>query len=309
MNVTSGLLPATAAFLAWGLFPLYWKQLDALPALDIMLHRLLWCFVFVWLYLLLRHGRGWLAPILRQPRLLLLLSGSSLLIGGNWYLYIWAVTSGHIVETSLGYYINPLVNVLMGVLLLGERLSRARWCAVLLASAGVAWMAWCFGRLPWIALGLALSFASYGLLRKIAEVDAIPGLAVESALLAPLAIVLLLLAEVGGQGSFFQATPLEQGLLVLGGVVTALPLIWFATGARRLPYSTVGLLQYLAPSLQLLCGVLVFAEPFGRDRLLGFVLIWLALGIYAAEGWRIYRRSRLQVPLQSAPEASAQSSR
>ncbi len=284
------------------MFPLYWKQLDAIPALEIMLHRLLWCFVFVWFYLFVRRGRGWLKPVLQQPRLLGLLSLSGLIIGANWYLYIWAVTSGHIVETSLGYYINPLVNVLLAVVFLGERLSRLRWLAVSLACLGVAWMTWQFGRLPWIALGLAFSFSTYGLLRKIAEVDSVPGLAMESALLLPLALFGLL--GPFSAGLFAQATPFEVLWLVLGGVVTALPLIWFAYGARRLPYTTVGVLQYFAPSLQLLCGVLVFAEPFGRDRIIGFVCIWLALLIYAYDGYGGYRRARAATQAATKPLGS-----
>lgn len=294
---SSGLLAAVAAFLAWGVFPLYWRQLEAVPALDIMMHRLVWCFVFVWAYLAIRKGWGWWSPLLQQRRLLALLSLSGLIIGGNWYLYIWAVNSGHIVETSLGYFINPLVNVLLGVIFLGERLGKVRWFAVALAACGVAWMTWQLGQPPWIALGLAFSFASYGLIRKIADVDAIPGLALESALLLPFALVYLGYFSTWGKFGFLQAGASLQFLLILGGVVTALPLIWFAYGARRLPYATVGILQYLAPSIQLVIGVMVFHEPFGRDRLLGFFCIWLGLLIYAVDGLVRYQRQRRNTKL------------
>lgn len=285
-----GLLAATAAYLAWGLFPLYWKMLEQVPALEIMAHRIVWCCLLVTAYLLLRRGWGWWRNIGLDRRLFAMLSASALMISANWWLYIWAVNSGHIVETSLGYFINPLVSVVMGVLLLKERLRAAQWAAVACAALGVIWLSVQLGQLPWIALGLAFSFGTYGLLRKVAVVESIPGLAVESSLLFLPALLLLLALALSGRGHFGHDGLSSDALLVAGGLVTALPLIWFAYGARRIPLSTIGILQYLAPSLQLLCGVFVFDEPFSRAQMLGFGLIWLALLIYAVDGLRHHRR-------------------
>ncbi len=288
---STGYFAALAAFLLWGLFPLYWKLLDQIPALEIMLHRVAWCFVSVFLLLLLGRGLRWLRPVRDNPRLLLNLGASGAFISLNWYLYIWAINSGHIVETSLGYYINPLVNVALGTLVLGERLQRPQKIAVALAAAGVAWLTWQHGRLPWIALTLACSFACYGLIRKQTNVEATSGLAIEGALLLPLVLLGLGWLHWQGGAQFMDSGSSAQLLLVLGGPVTALPLILFAYGARRIPYSAVGMLQYLAPTLQLLIGVLVFHEPFDQERLFGFALIWLALLIFTGDGIRRMARS------------------
>lgn len=284
-----GYLAAFSAFFLWGLFPLYWKQLDHVPALEIMLQRVAWCFVFVAGGLSLRSGLSWWRKV--PSRLRLQLTASGLLISVNWYLYIWAVVNGHIVETSLGYYINPLVNVAMGTLLLKERLNRAQLTAVCIAALGVLYLTLMHGRLPWIALTLACTFACYGFIRKHTEIDAVSGLAMEGAMLFPLTIAALLWLHSHEQLAFPAADALTQSLLVLGGIVTAVPLILFAHGARRIPYSAVGMLQYLAPSLQLVLGVLIYEESFDRDRLIGFACIWLALAIYTSDGIRRMARS------------------
>jgi chloramphenicol-sensitive protein RarD len=284
-----GLAAAASAYLIWGLFPIYWKLLQSVPAAQIMAHRIVWCLLFVALWLGIREGFGWLRGL--SSRLLAMLATSAALISMNWWLYIWAVNTGHIVETSLGYFINPLVSVLMGVLILRERLNPAQWSAVAVAAAGVLWLTWQGGRLPWIALALALSFGGYGLIRKLAVVPSVQGLAVESGLLFVPAAAFLIWCEIAGSGRFAHDTMQIDVLLVAGGLVTALPLILFAIGARRIPLSTIGILQYLAPTLQLACGVLLFGEPFSRAQLLGFGCIWLALGIYAVDGlWRARRR-------------------
>jgi chloramphenicol-sensitive protein RarD len=293
-----GLWATSAAFFVWGLFPLYWNQLAQVPALQIMAHRIVWCAVFVLGYLLIRRGLGWLRPLAGNPRLLGMLALSSLLISVNWGLYIWAVNNGHVVESSLGYFINPLVSVLLGVLVLRERLNAWQWLAVGSAALGVAWLTWQGGRLPWIALTLAFSFGLYGLLRKLAAVESIPGLGVESGLLFLPALGFLLWSEQQGSGSFGHVGMQADALLIFGGVVTALPLIWFAYGARRIPLSLVGILQYIGPSLQLLIGVWIFREPFSGAQLLGFGCIWLALGIYAADGLRRNALDRRQAALQ-----------
>jgi len=288
----SGLWATIAAFLIWGIFPLYWKLLAAVPALQIMAHRLAWCFLLVALYLGVRRGWNWWRPLVAQPRTLKLLSASATLIALNWWLYIWAVNAGHIVETSLGYFINPLVNVLLGVAVLKERLNRAQWLAVAIAAAGVAWLSLRVGHLPWIALALAASFGTYGLIRKVVAVESIPALGIESSVLFVPGVLYLLWAQAAGQGGFGANGAQVDALLVASGFVTALPLALFAYGAQRIPYSMVGIIQYLAPSLQLLCGVLIYDEPFSADQARGFGCIWLALGIYAADGLLRLRRAR-----------------
>jgi chloramphenicol-sensitive protein RarD len=267
-----GLWIAVAAFVIWGLMPLYWHLLRAVPSLQIVLHRAVWCAVLVAAWLTLREGRGWLRAVIVQPRLAGMLALSGTLIAFNWGLYVWAVNSGHVIEASLGYFINPLLNVLIGVLFLRERLSRPQWIAVALAGCGVAWLTAGYGRFPWIALCLAGSFALYGVIRKFAAVEAVRGL--------------------GGTGGFFS---LRWGgwtdvLLVLGGALTAIPLIFFAYAVRRVPLSVVGLLQYLGPTLQLLLGVFFFGEAFGVDRAAGFAFIWAGLAIFAFDGVRAARR-------------------
>lgn len=285
-----GLFAAVGAYFIWGLFPLYWKLLAPVPALQIMAHRIVWCALFVALWLTVREGWAWARTL--SPRLLTMLAGSSALIAVNWWLYIWAVNSGHIVETSLGYFINPLVSVLLGVVVLRERLNPRQWLAVAVAAVGVLWLTTQAGRLPWIALSLAASFAGYGLIRKLAVVPAVQGLMVESGLLLVPALVLLAGLSAQGQSAFGQLDRTTDTLLIVSGLVTALPLVLFAYGARRIPLSMVGILQYLAPTLQLACGVLVFHEPFSQVQAIGFGCIWSALLIYALDGlWRT-RRAR-----------------
>lgn len=287
-----GLFAAAAAYFIWGLFPLYWKLLTQVPALEIMAHRIVWCAVFVALWLSLREGWGWVRGL--SPRLMMLLVGSATLISGNWWLYIWAVNSGHVVETSLGYFINPLVSVLLGVVVLGERLNQRQWLAVAIATVGVLWLSAQVGRPPWIALALAMSFGGYGLIRKIAVVPSVQGLMVESGLLFLPALAILAWRGHQGLGAFGHLQPTIDTLLVVAGLVTALPLVLFAYGARRIPLSMVGILQYLAPTLQLACGVLVFHEPFTAAQAWGFSCIWAALVIYAADG--LWRSRKLPAP-------------
>lgn len=292
-----GLYAAIFAFAIWGVFPLYWHQLKAVPALQIIAHRVIWCGVFVVAYLLLREGNGWLRRALSGAKVGRMLLVSSLLISCNWGIYIWAVTHGRVVDASLGYFINPLVNVLLGVLVLRERLNRAQWLAVATAGCGVLWLALVHGRPPWIALALAGSFGLYGLIRKLVAVDAIPGLAIESLILMPLALAWLVWSQWQGVGAFASGDRATDVLLIVGGALTALPLIGFAYGARRIPYTLTGLLQYLSPTLQLLCGILLLGETFDSGQLVGFGCIWAALAIYATDGWR---RARAAQPAASA---------
>jgi chloramphenicol-sensitive protein RarD len=296
---TRGLWMAVGAFVLWGLMPLYWNLLKRVPSLEVVLHRALWSALLVAAFLTVTRGRGWLAAVFAQPRLAGMLLASGLLIGGNWSLYVWAVNAGHVVESSLGYFINPLLNVVIGVVFLRERLVPAQWVAVALATCGVLWLTFNYGSFPWIALALAGSFALYGLIRRQAQVDAVAGLGVENLYLLVPAAALLAWLELGGHGGF---STVRWGwganvLLVLGGALTALPLIGFAYAVRQVSLSTVGLLQYLAPTLQLICGVLVFGEPFGRDRAIGFAVIWAGLAVFAIDG---FIRSRRRIVAQQA---------
>ena len=289
-----GLWAAAFAFVVWGLVPLYWHALKVVPSLQIIAHRIVWSALLVLGWLALKNGLGWWREIRARPRALATLALSSALIAFNWGLYIWAVNAGHVVETSLGYFINPLVNVVLGVLVLHERLRRLQWIAVGCAALGVAWLTVSAGSPPWIALGLAASFGLYGLVRKLVAVDPVAGLGLESLYLFLPALAYVLWAEAGHGGGFSGAWGLGTDLLlVFGGVVTAVPLVGFAYGVRRIPLSVVGLLQYIAPTLQLLLGVWFFHEPFDTARALGFGAIWLGLALYAGEGlWRSRHQPR-----------------
>jgi len=280
-----GVAIAAGAFVIWGLFPIYWHLLKMVPSPLIIAHRIVWSTLLVVGWLLLSSRLAWLRRIAAQPRALPLLALSGVSIGCNWALYIWAINAGHVIESSLGYYINPLVSVLLGVLVLKERLRPVQWLAVGCAAVGVAWLTWAAGTLPWIALGLAVSFGLYGLLRKIVAVDAVGGLGVESLYLFLPALAFVLWSEHGHGGGFVQGWSLREDLLLaFGGVVTAVPLIAFAYGVRRIPLSLVGILQYISPTLQLLLGVWFFHEPFDPARALGFVAIWLGLLLFLGEG-------------------------
>jgi chloramphenicol-sensitive protein RarD len=294
---TRGLAAGTAAFLIWGLFPLYLVGLASVSALQITAHRVAWSCLFVLLMLAARRELGALHSAAMRPGVLLRLVATAVLVSINWLAFVWGANEGHVVEVSLGYYINPLVNVLLGIFVLSERLNRMQWAAVALAAAGVAYLTFETGRLPWIALTLAISFGFYGLIRKVATVDALPGLAIEMLILLPFAVGYLVWCEVTGGGAFGHASGLVHTLLIASGVVTAVPLFLFSYGARQLPYSTMGILQYIGPSLQLACAVFLLGEPFERAKAMGFSLIWMALLVYATDGvWRA-RQQRVATAL------------
>lgn len=302
-----GLLAVIGAFFIWGGLPLYLRPLHEINALQIMSHRLVWCCLFVLGWLTAQGQLAKVAAALLNPATRWRLCASALLVSTNWLIYVWAVGNGHVLEGSLGYFINPLVNVLFGVLLLSERLNRVQWTAVVFAAAGVAYLTWLSGAPPWIALSLAVSFSGYGLIRKTVAVDAVTGLGAETLLLTPLGLGYLVWTELHGSGVFGHASLFLDLWLALGGLVTAVPLALFAYGARRIPYSTVGVCQYLGPTLQLLTGVFLFHEPFTLARATGFILIWTALVIYAGDGiWRGQRERRAQLPAE--PDAAATSS-
>ena len=286
-----GIVYATWAYIAWGLFPLYFRQVVDVPALEVVVHRTLWALVVVLSLLALRRQWGWLGVVIRQPRVLGAFALSAVLLSGNWLTYVWAVQNQHVVDASLGYFILPLVNVALGCVFLRERPRPGQWLAVAVAAAGVLWLAVQGGRLPWIALVLALTFGFYGLLRKVAVLGALEGLTLETLMLAPVAAIVLGWWTWHGQGALAHADVATLGWLVLAGPLTAAPLLLFAAGARRIPMATLGILQYISPTLQFALGVWVFNEAFEPGRVVGFVLIWTALLIYSVEGWRVRQRS------------------
>jgi chloramphenicol-sensitive protein RarD len=283
-----GLAITAFTFTLWGLVPVYWHLLKALPSQQIIAHRIIWSTVLVVAWLLLSNGLGWWKAIAAQPRALPTLALSSVAIAFNWGLYIWAINAGHVIETSLGYFINPLVSVVLGVVVLKERLRRLQWLAVGCAALGVAWLTFDAGTPPWIALGLACSFGLYGLLRKMISVDPVAGLGMESLYLFLPAIGFALWSENGHGGGFFSGWGWRNdALLIFGGAVTALPLIGFAYGVKRIPLSLVGILQYIAPSIGLLLGVFFFREPFDTAKAVGFAAIWTGLLLFIGDSvWR-----------------------
>jgi len=287
-----GVLLAIGAYVAWGLLPVYWKALQSVPAIQIIAHRFTWSVVFLALLLLFRGEwkQFWQAAATRRNLLLFALSGSLLAV--NWLTYVWGVNAGFVIETSLGYFINPLVSVLLGTLFLREKLRPFQWVPVGLAAAGVLYLTLTYGSVPWIALILAFSFGIYGLIRKTAPLGSLYGLALETLIVFLPAAIFLLLVEVQGNGVIGKVSAWEGVLLVLTGVATALPLLLFSSAARLIDLSLIGILQYIAPTGQFLLGVLVYREPFTVERLVGFALIWAALVLYTGEGLLMRRAAR-----------------
>ena len=289
-----GIAYGVSAYLLWGLFPLYWPLLEPASPAEILAHRIVWSLVFVVVVLAVTRQWAWIRPLLRDRTSLTRLTVAAVLIAGNWVLYIWGVNNEHVVETSLGYFINPIVTVMIGVLVLHERLRPVQWAAIGLGVVAVVVLTVDYGRPPWIALGLAFSFASYGLLKKQvgARVGAVQSLAIETAVLFLPAAGFLVFLAAQGDGQL-GPSGLGHGLLLASaGVVTAVPLLFFAAAASRVPLSTLGLLQYLTPVLQLLTGVLLYNEPMPASRLAGFALVWAALLVLSVDGLRHHRRTR-----------------
>lgn len=292
-----GVLAAVVAYTLWGILPIYWKAIQTVPALEILCHRVVWSLPFVVLLLAARRQWAWLRQVWRAPRMLITCLASAGLLGVNWFVYIWAVNSGHIVDSSLGYFINPLVSVLLGVLFLRERLRPWQAVAIGLAATGVALLTLGLGAFPWIAFTLAGTFGFYGLLRKTAALGSLEGLSLEMAILFLPTLAYLVYQEAAGTASFGHAGTATSLLLAFTGVITAFPLLMFASAARRVTLATVGIMQYIAPTMQFLLGVLVYREPFSQARLVGFAVIWLALLIYSTEGVLEERRRRADVVL------------
>jgi chloramphenicol-sensitive protein RarD len=276
----SGVLYSLCAYALWGLFPLYFKALSASP-LQILAHRVVWSALFLSLVLSVRGGWAPLRGV--EPRVLLGSFLSASLLSVNWFVYIWAVHAGRVLDGSLGYFITPLVSVLLGVLIMKEALRFGQWLAVATATSGVLWLTLQFGQLPWVGLVLAATFGSYGALRKQSALGPLDGLALETLLMLPLAVGYLIWCALHGQNDFSAGSPTLRVLLICAGPITAVPLVLFAAGARRIALSLVGVLQYISPTLQLLLGILVWHEPFSQTRFIGYAVIWFALVIYTAD--------------------------
>lgn len=287
----AGVLSAGCAFFMWGVFPLYLKTLKAIPPLEILSHRVFWSFIMLALILTLRHQWGWITSIKKNPRITAAFIASASMLAINWVVYIWSINHDRIVDASLGYFIAPLFNVLFGVML-GERLRLWQWISVGLAATGVAWLTISAGQLPWIGLTLAFTFGLYGLLRKTASLGALEGLTLETLVMLPLSALFLLLPESGSSHAFVNAGINTSLLLIAAGPVTAIPLLLFAYGARRIPLSLVGILQYIGPTIQLLLGIYLYNEAFSPTKFIGYGLIWCALGLYSIESlWQAWRHS------------------
>jgi chloramphenicol-sensitive protein RarD len=286
----NGALAALAAYTLWGLLPIYWKAVERAPAGEILSHRAVWALVVVVVLLSVQRQWGWVGRIARKPIILLPFVATTLLLAVNWLIYLWANNNGHIVEVSLGYFINPLFSVLLGVVFLRERMRPGQWAAIGLAFAGVAYLTISYGRLPWIALSLALTFGFYGLMRKTAPLGSIEGLTIETSLMFLPALFYLIYLAANGTGTFGSAGLPTSLLLAGAGLATAIPLILFTKGARAVPLSTLGVLQYIAPTLQFLVGVLIFREGFSHTQTIGFTIVWTALLLYWLEGIVTRRR-------------------
>jgi chloramphenicol-sensitive protein RarD len=294
-----GILYGIGAYLMWGFFPLYFKALQIVPALEIMFHRVVWCFLFLAVVILVRKEWTNFKDELRQARVWPIYALAAVLLAANWLVYIFGVNSGQVVETSLGYFINPLFSVALGVIFLREKLRPLQWLPIGMAAVGVIYLTIQYGALPWIALALAFTFGFYGLLKKIAPLGALHGLTLETVILFLPALGYLLFAESQGSAAFGHASWGITLLLALAGVVTAIPLLLFSAAARAIPLYMIGILQYIAPTGQFLLGVLVFGEPFTSARMVGFTIIWLALLLYSVESYLVRRRVTLTAAASS----------
>ncbi|WP_444937922.1 EamA family transporter RarD [Microbulbifer sp. JMSA002] len=292
-TATTGFLAGVAAFLIWGLAPIYFNQLQGIPAAEILAHRSIWSFALALLIMLLLGKLPDLIRTLRDHKKMRVLALTTALIGGNWLVFIWAINNGHLLESSLGYYINPLINIVLGVLFLGEKLRRLQWLAVALAAIGIVHELLQFGRVPVIALFLAGSFALYGLARKRAPVESLTGLAIETLYMLPVALIYLLWSASPTSNLLNNGWELNS-LLVLAGPVTLVPLLLFTIAARRLNLSTVGFLQYIGPSLMLVVATQMLGEPFSEGKLTTFMFVWMGLALYSMDALAQRRKLHLQ---------------
>jgi chloramphenicol-sensitive protein RarD len=292
-----GILSGLGAYALWGFFPIYWKYLHDVPALQVIGHRIGWSFLLLIAIILVSGQWMEFRASALQPKVIGIYTIAAILLSVNWLVYVWGVNAGFIVETSLGYFINPLLSVLLGVLFLRERLRPTQWLPVTIAAIGVIYLTALYGRLPWIALSLAFSFGFYGLVKKLAPLGSLHGLTLETGIVFPVALLYLLIIEVRGSGAFLHQSTLIDVFLIGAGVVTTIPLLMFASAARQIPLTVMGLLQYIAPTLQFLIGIFVYREPFEQSHLIGFGLVWVALIIFWVENY-LSRR----VPVEPIPE-------
>ncbi|MFZ6027468.1 MAG: EamA family transporter RarD [Chloroflexota bacterium] len=288
--MNKGVLYAFGAYFLWGFFPIYWKLLKQVAAVQVIAHRIVWSFVLLVAFLTLTAQWQKFRAVAFKPRVVAIYLFSAVLVTLNWLVYVWGVNAGFVVETSLGYFINPLLSVLLGVLFLRERLRRVQWLAVGLAAFGVAYLTFAHGQLPWIALSLAVSFGLYGLVKKMAPLSSLYGLTLETGLVFLPAAAFLAYSDVAGQGAFLHV-PWSTNLFLVGaGLVTVVPLLMFAAAARLVPLSVIGIMQYMTPTFQFLLGVFLYKEPFTRERMIGFAFVWVALFVFWGES--VYSRQK-----------------
>ncbi len=290
--MNKGIYYAIGAYILWGLLPIYWKFLGHVPVFQVLSHRIVWSFIFLSVVIFLSGQWKVFRQSIQNSKILMVYTLAALLVGLNWFIYVWAVHQGFIIETSLGYFINPLISVLMGVFFLKERLRLGQWIPIMIAAGGVLYLTFAFGSLPWISLSLAITWATYALVKKLAPLSSLHGLTLETAVLFLPALVYLIYSESQNQGVFFHYSLASDLLLIATGLATSAPLLLFALAVFRIPLSLVGILQYIAPTIQFLIGLLIYDEPFNQQRLIGFILIWMALLIFAAEGLMTMKRQQ-----------------
>ena len=293
-----GILYGIGAYALWGFFPIYWKVLHPVSALQVIGHRISWSFILLVAFIVItKQWQDFRSVALTSAKTIGIYAIAGVLLTINWLVYVWGVNQGFIVETSLGYFINPLLSVLLGVIFLRERLRLAQWIPVIIAAAGVIYLTFVYGRLPWIALSLAFSFGFYGLVKKLAPLGSLYGLTLETGIVFPAAVIYLIVVQVNGAGAFLHDSALIDLFLVGAGVVTTIPLLMFASAAKQIPLTVVGLLQYIAPTLQFLIGIFIYKEPFDQSHLIGFAVVWVALIIFWVENYLAHR-----TPVEPVPE-------
>lgn len=295
--MNKGIWYGIAAYAMWGFFPIYWKLLHDVPALQLLGHRISWSFVLLLIFILLTGQWSDFRGVAFQPRTLGLYAIAGVLLSINWLIYVWGVNAGFIIETSLGYFINPLLSVLFGVIFLREKLRPLQWLPVVIATIGVGYLTVTYGRLPWIALSLAVSFGLYGLVKKLSPLGSVFGLTLETGIVFPVALIYLIIVQMNGTGEFLHDGITVDMLLIGGGIVTTIPLLMFASAAKEIPLNMIGILQYFAPTIQFLIGVFVYKEPFDTTRFIGFGIVWVALVIFWVENFMAHRN-----PIQAIPE-------
>ena len=291
-EILSGVVCASSAFLIWGLSPIYWKVLHNIPAFEIIMHRVIWSFLFLLIILVFHRHWNEFTAVIKKPRTILILLVTTVLLGFNWFIYIWAVNNEHILQASLGYFINPLINVLLGMVFLRERFRRLQTLSLVLAGMAVLYLTFYHGEFPWIALSLAFAFGFYGLIRKVAPVSSLVGLFIEMLFLSGPALAYILFLNSKGAGALFHISTKIDLFLMGTAFLTAFPLLLFTLGTRRLNLSTIGFLQYIAPSCMFLLGVFLYNEPISIAQIFAFVLIWTALFIYSTDAARYYRQAK-----------------